>query len=108
MHASLEPASNVTEDRELQDRKQYWCSTSTEQGIQMEESPEQFSKALIPNRETVEPDSKMTLEIARQSEKQATSTSSMPFKMTTSDASPKYRLIEMPSKSRRKDPKILR
>jgi hypothetical protein len=58
----LEPDSNVTVERDWHKEKQYLPRRSTDEGMQIDESDEQFKNADSSIDESLEPDSNVTAE----------------------------------------------
>jgi hypothetical protein len=72
--------------------------------MQIDESDEQFSNAPAPRYETRQSDSKITRETVSHPEKQPSASRSIFVGIVTSDPSPRYRLIVIPSESTRNEP----
>jgi hypothetical protein len=98
----------VNAERVSHRQKQYSQSFSTEGGIQIDDSDEQLRNASSSIQKSLEPRSKITQSRVEQSAKQRQVKVSTVFGIVTSDTFPKYLLSEMPSKSTRRRPMILK
>jgi hypothetical protein len=105
---SREPDSNVTLERATHRMKHCSPRTSTDDGMQIDESDEQSKNAPDPTRESFEPDSNLKLETVRFPEKQLQSNSSISAGMIIACALPKYRMIDVRSELTRKSSRILK
>jgi hypothetical protein len=76
--------------------------------MQIDESDEQWENAHASMDESFEPDSKITVEIVLLPWKHSASSRSIVFGILTVSPLPKYFLIEIPSKSKRKSPMTLK
>jgi hypothetical protein len=75
---------------------------STDEGIQIDESDEQYANAYAPIRESLDSLSKLTIETVMHPQKQPQHNSVIEFGIITSETSPKYSTIELPSKFSKK------
>jgi hypothetical protein len=85
MATSLESGANLTTEREEQPKKQNPESRSTEEGIQIDESDEQFENAQGEIRESREPGSNVTAERDKHSPKPTSSSTDEGMKNDESD-----------------------
>jgi hypothetical protein len=98
----------VIDERDLHTQKQYSQIFSTEEGIQIDESDEQSENVNSSIHESSEPLSNITLETVLQSAKQPPLSFRIRRQIITSHICPKYRIIEIPSKSTIKFPFTLK
>jgi hypothetical protein len=107
-HESFESDSKVTDDSTSQSEKQYSPITSTDAEMTADESAGQLRNAESSMRLSFEPGSMMRREMLRKTAKQPDPIVSTSIGIQTVSLSPKYRLRQTPSKSRRKSPATLK